>query len=129
MLTETEDKKMKWQARISEVGNDVPELMESTHVFDLVQDGRRNDMRDFTVHFSGELPEEPIKAGDTVNIGGAEMFVIAIGDKFNEHFIDHAACTVEISTGLVPQTPYSIILEGIYDGYGFLQNGALISVN
>ena len=119
---------MKWKAEISEVGREVPELLESTHMFDLVSEGRREDMRDFTVHFTGGLPKEPIKAGDTLVIGNTELFVIALGDDFNEHLRDHAACTVELSTGMVAHSPGGIVLEGVYEGYEFLKKGASLIV-
>ena len=76
---------MKWKIRISEVGREVKELIETAKQFDLVIEGKRNDMRDFTVHFDGGFPVEPLKEGDEFTIGGTSMYIIALGEQVNEH--------------------------------------------
>ena len=119
---------MKWQATITDVGSEVIDLLKTGHMFDLVIEGKREDMRDFTVHFSGELPYTPIVSGDTFSIGNRDFIVIAVGSQFNEHFKEHGACTVEMSTGLVPSSPYNMIIDDIFDGYNFLKKGSEISV-
>ena len=119
---------MKWQAIISEVGVEVQDLLESSHQFDLVIEGRRDDMRDFTIHFAGELPTEDLTVGDAVTIDGTELFILAIGEQFKEHFRKHGACTVELSGGFVPETPYNVILEGDFERTDFLRDGAMITV-
>jgi hypothetical protein len=52
-----------------------------------------------------------------------------MGEHFNDHLRDHGVCTVEISTGIVPGSPCSVILDGIYEDYGFLKKGADIYVD
>ena len=42
---------MKWQAKITEVGSEVIDLMEESHMFDLVAEGKWEDLRDYTVYF------------------------------------------------------------------------------
>ena len=120
---------MKWQAKITEVGNEVIDLLEASHMFDLVTEGKREDMRDYTVHFTGGIPDQPIKEGDIVSIGATELVVVAMGEQFNDHLRDHGACTVEMSTGIVPGSPCSVILDGAYKDYGFLKKGAEICIN
>lgn len=119
---------MKWQAKITNVGTEVIDLIEASHMFDLVAEGKREDMRDFTVHFSGDLPNAPITSGDTLSIGKQDFIVIALGDQFSEHFKDHGACTVEMATGLVPSSPYNMIIDGSFDDYKFLRKDTMIEV-
>lgn len=119
---------MKWQANITNVGTEVIDLIEVSHMFDLVIEGKRDDMRDFTVHFSGDLPSAPITPGDTLSIGKQDFIVIALGNQFGEHFKEHGACTVEMATGLVPSGPYNIIIDGNFDNYEFLRKDTMIKV-
>ncbi len=119
---------MKWKIRISEVGSEVKELIEASKQFDLVIEGKRKDMREFTVHFDGGLPVEPLKEGDEFTIGGASLFVTAIGDKVNEHLKRHGACTIDLSGGLVPSGPYVVMLDGVFDNFDFLRDRAVVTV-
>jgi sorbitol-specific phosphotransferase system component IIA len=120
---------MKWQAKITEVGSEVIDLMEESHMFDLVAEGKWEDLRDYTVYFKGDFPDQPIKEDDIISIGSTELVVVAMGEHFNDHLRDHGVCTVEISTGIVPGSPCSVILDGIYEDYGFLKKGADIYVD
>ena len=120
---------MKWQAKITEVGSEVIDLMEESHMFDLVAEGKWEDLRDYTVYLKGDFPDQPIKEDDIISIGSTELVVVAMGEHFNDHLRDHGVCTVEISTGIVPGSPCSVILDGIYEDYGFLKKGADIYVD
>lgn len=119
---------MKWKIRISEVGSEVKELVESTKQFDLVIEGKRKDMRDFTVHFDGGLPAEPLKEGDEFTIGGTSLFVVALGNEVNEHLKGHGACTIDLSGGLVPSGSCVVMLDGVFDNFDFLRDRAVITV-
>lgn len=119
---------MKWNIKISEVGSEVQKLLQSSKQFDLVIEGKREDMREYTVHFSGELPGEPLREGDQVTIGNTDLFIVALGKKVNEHLRGHGACTVDLSGGLVAKGDCVMMLDGVFEGYGFLQNGAQITV-
>ena len=119
---------MKWKIRISEVGSEVKELVESSKQFDMVIEGKRNDMRDFTVHFDGGFPKEPLKEGDTFTIGGTDLYIIALGEQVNEHIKNHGACTVDFSGGLAPSGPCVVMLDGAYENFDFLRDRAVITV-
>ena len=119
---------MKWKIRISEVGSEVKELVESTKQFDLVIEGKRKDMRDFTVHFDGGFPAEPLKAGDEFTIGGTSLYIVALGEEVNEHLKGHGACTIDLSGGLVPSGPCVVMLDGVFENFDFLRDRAVITV-
>ena len=119
---------MKWKIRISEVGSEVKELIETAKQFDLVIEGKRNDMRDFTVHFDGGFPVEPLKEGDEFTIGGTSMYIIALGEQVNEHIKGHGACTIDFSGALAPRGPCVIMLDGVYENFDFLRDRAIITV-
>ncbi len=119
---------MKWKIRISEVGSEVKELIQESKQFDLVIEGKRNDMRDFTVHFDGGLPVEPLKEGDEFIIGGTSLYIIALGERVNEHLKGHGACTIDFSGGLAPSGTCVIMLDGVYENFDFLRDRAVITV-
>lgn len=119
---------MKWKIRISEVGSEVKDLIEASKQFDLVIEGRRKDMRDFTVHFDGGFPMEPLAEGDEFTIGGTSLFVTAIGGKVNDHLKEHGACTIDLSGGLVPSGSCVVMLDGVFENFDFLRDRAVITV-
>ena len=119
---------MKWKVRISEVGYEVKDLLKASKQFDLVIQGKRKDMKDFTVHFDGELPKIPFENGDEIVIGGQTLYIIALGDQANKHLLEHGACTIDFSGGMVPSGSDAIMVDGDYHGFDFIYAGAKITV-
>lgn len=119
---------MKWTVKITEIGKEVQELLDTSKQFDLVIEGKREDMRDFTIHFEGSLPSAPLCEGDEVMIGDTALFIVAMGTDVNDHLQKHGACTIDLSGGLVPKSPCTIMLDGTFRDIDFLKNGTTITI-
>lgn len=119
---------MKWNVIISHVGKEVKEFIDDSKQFDLVQDGLRQDMKDYCVFFKGKLPQEPLCEGDEVLIDNTVLYVIALGDKVNESLQKNGAFTIDLSGGIVPSGPGVMMLDGDYKKLDFIRKGNEISV-
>jgi sorbitol-specific phosphotransferase system component IIA len=118
-----EGKHMKWMAKVSNVGKEVKEIAEATKQFDFVIDGKRADMNDFVVHFSGGLPVADLQVNDEVIMGNSLFYIVALGEKANQHLKTHGACTIDLSGGLVAKEDCDIVLAGMENDFSFLENG------
>ena len=119
---------MKWNVTISHVGKEVKEFIEDSKQFDLVQDGLRQDMKDYCVFFKGKLPKEPFCEGDQVCIEDTELYIIALGAKVNESLQNNGAFTIDLSGSLVPTGPGVMMLDGDYKKLDFIRKGNEITV-
>ena len=88
---------IKYEVKITAVGKDAVNFLDSNSSFILMDEGIRPNLKDMVVqHTVGELVEE-IKVGDKLQVGNSNFTVTKVGENVAKDLREGGHCTVVIN--------------------------------
>ena len=88
---------IKYEVKITAVGKDAVNFLDSNNSFILMDEGIRPNLKDMVVqHTVGELVEE-IKVGDKLQVGNSNFTVTKVGENVAKDLREGGHCTVVIN--------------------------------